>query len=536
MGATTYTHDSLGRVTSVKDGNGNTTRYDYDVRDRIVLTTYQDGQTVTSTYLANGLEDTRADSGGGAINFDYNHQGLILKQTGPRAGVTQTMTYDEVGNMLTYADSGGTVTYSYDAANQLTRLQEPGGTCPASGVPAANSGCVLFEYNNNSLETKRTTPGGATTVTTRDASDRPTRITSKTGAGAVSVDIGYSYAAAASGDRGQVQARTSFKEEGIVAGAVTGFTYDSRGRVTLAQEKNGAAVTASWAYAYDGAGNRTSQTRAGTTGAPAGATTFGYNAANQLTSATGQAATWTYDGTGNQTRSGLTGVSSTYGDRAETTTTGSSTNTFFGTGNTDRLSSGAVTFNNSAIGLMQRVTSGATVNYTRTPDGTVVGQRGASPSYYIQDHLGSVVGLATAAGGYSGGYSYSPYGEARFTSTNAAVAANNLRYIGEHQDSTGVYKLGARFYDPGQGRFTQMDPSGQERSPYSYAACDPVNLSDSTGLDVSADCWRQAGALIGPWIEAIANPLPWMKVYHVVEGINNFNDEPKEGAYFVCDQ
>ncbi|MEA1263460.1 RHS repeat-associated core domain-containing protein [Microbacterium sp. STF-2] len=387
MGATTYTHDSLGRVTSVKDGNGNTTRYDYDARGRIVLTTYQDGQTVTSTYLANGLEDTRVDSGGGAINFDYNHQGLILKQTGPRAGVTQTMTYDEVGNMLTYADSGGTVTYSYDAANQLTRLQEPGGTCPASGVLAANSGCVLFEYNNNSLETKRTTPGGATTVTTRDASDRPTP-----------------------------------------------------------------------------------------------------------------------------------------------------TNTFFGTGNTDRLSSGAVTFNNSAIGLMQRVTSGATVNYTRTPDGTVVGQRGASPSYYFQDHLGSVVGLATAAGGYSGGYSYSPYGEARFTSTNAAVAANNLRYIGEHQDSTGVYKLGARFYDPGQGRFTQMDPSGQERSPYSYAACDPVNLSDSTGLDVSADCWRQAGALIGPWIEAIANPLPWMKVYHVVEGINNFNDEPKEGAYFVCDQ
>lgn len=483
LGATTYTHDSLGRVTSVKDGNGNTTRYDYDVRDRIVLTTYQDGQTVTSTYLANGLEDTRVDSGGGAINFDYNHQGLILKQTGPRAGVTQTMTYDEVGNMLTYTDSGGTVTYSYDAANQLTRLQEPGGTCPASGVPAANSGCILFEYNNNALEVKRITPGGANTVTTRDATGRPTRITAKAASGVVAVDIGYTYTVpGTTNDRANVQTRVAHKEEGITAGAVTSYAYDSRNRITLAQEKVGATVTASWGYAYDGAGNRTSQVRSGATGAQAGTTTFGYNAANQIVSATGQTATWTYDGAGNQTRNGSTGVASTFGDRAETVSIGGTASGYFGQGNTDRLSSGAVAFNSSSLGLMQRTAGGATVNYSRTPAGDPLSSRGGAGGYYVQDHLGSVVGMFTSAGAYSGGYSYSPYGESRATSTNASVAANALRYIGGHHEGGGIYKLGARYYDTSLGRFTQSDPSGQEKYPYAYGSCNPVNSTDPTGL------------------------------------------------------
>lgn len=43
------------------------------------------------------------------------------------------------------------------------------------------------------------------------------------------------------------------------------------------------------------------------------------------------------------------------------------------------------------------------------------------------------------------------------------VTANPLRYVGEIRDTTGLVKLGARYYDPDLGRFTQHDPSGQER-------------------------------------------------------------------------
>ncbi|MFE6252287.1 RHS repeat-associated core domain-containing protein [Streptomyces niveus] len=42
--------------------------------------------------------------------------------------------------------------------------------------------------------------------------------------------------------------------------------------------------------------------------------------------------------------------------------------------------------------------------------------------------------------------------------------------------------MGARYYDPSLGRFTQPDPSGQDTNPYLYAGGDPVNGSDPTGL------------------------------------------------------
>jgi uncharacterized protein RhaS with RHS repeats len=42
--------------------------------------------------------------------------------------------------------------------------------------------------------------------------------------------------------------------------------------------------------------------------------------------------------------------------------------------------------------------------------------------------------------------------------------------------------MGARYYDPNTARFTQPDPSGQETNPYLYAAGDPINLTDPSGL------------------------------------------------------
>lgn len=504
LGSTSYTYDSLGRVASVTDGNGHKTSYQYDVRDRLVLTTFADGQNVVSSYYDNGLERTRVDSGGGSSSYSYDHQGRIVKQTGPRSGVSQTYTYDKAGNMLTYSDGGGTTTYTYDAANQLKSLREPNGVCPAAGAPAADSGCVLFEYDVNGAETKRLLPGGATTVTTRDGSGRPTRITSKAADGSTAVDIGYSYAAA-NGDRANVQKRTAHKEQGITAGAVTSYTYDSRNRLTLAEEKTSTTVSASWAYKYDANSNRTQQVRAGSTGATAGTITYGYNAANQLTSATGQAATWTYDGAGNQTRAGSTSVSSTFGDRGEASKIGTIANTYFGAGNTDRLTAGGLKFNNSAIGLMQRYDGSITHNYTRTPDGQATGLRGQAQHYYIHDHLGSVVGMFTSKGAYSGGYSYDPYGETRFMTSGGSVEANNIRYIGEYRDAQGLYKLGARYYDPAQGRFTQMDPSGQETNPYSYAECNPTVNSDPSGLSAENNlaCVADVTFVVGGVVSAV---------------------------------
>ena len=45
--------------------------------------------------------------------------------------------------------------------------------------------------------------------------------------------------------------------------------------------------------------------------------------------------------------------------------------------------------------------------------------------------------------------------------------------------------MGARYYDPNLGRFLQQDPlGGGGSSQYAYAASDPCNNSDPTGLEV----------------------------------------------------
>ena len=136
------------------------------------------------------------------------------------------------------------------------------------------------------------------------------------------------------------------------------------------------------------------------------------------------------------------------------------------------------------LGLSAQTTSGSTLKFTRDGDGDILSYRNAANAafYYLTDHLGSVTGLFDSSGTWKGGYSYAPYGVIRHSSTDTAVTANTQRYIGGYYEGNGVYKLGARYYDAELGRFTQMDPSGQEANPYAYSSGNPVNSSDPTGL------------------------------------------------------
>jgi RHS repeat-associated protein len=510
LGATTYTYDTLGRVLTVTDGNGDTTGYQYDESDRIVLTTSDGGREIEQFYNPDGTLAASCDREAQCDIFGSDSQGRTLYadhyQIEPDVSTYvswEDYTYDLVGNLIIFSTSiSGDSISTYDGANQLVKFQQPGGTCPATGAPAANSGCVTFAYNANGAETTRTLPGGAKVDTVRDASGRPTRITAKDAAGAVAVDIGYSYTAPGTtgptGDRATIQTRTAFKEWALPAGAITTYGYDSLSRVVSAIEKSGTTTTASWSYAYDKAGNRTQQVRTGNTGSAAGTTNYTYNTASQLTSTNADTTTWTYDGAGNMTRKGSTGTTYTYGDLGDTLTLGSSNYTYAGAGNTTRLSattSGTTReFTHNAVGLDSQTTGSTVIKYSTTPTGVQVGYNQANAHYYATDHLGSIVGVFNASGVYEGGYTYSPYGETRtINSTNLGVSTNNQRYIGGYMESSVTYKLGARYYDTTTGRFTQYDPAGLEANPYAYSACDPINNSDPTGLNCQAQNGLTAG-------------------------------------------
>ncbi|MGI8690096.1 MAG: RHS repeat-associated core domain-containing protein [Thermomicrobiales bacterium] len=70
-----------------------------------------------------------------------------------------------------------------------------------------------------------------------------------------------------------------------------------------------------------------------------------------------------------------------------------------------------------------------------------------------------------------------------------------IRYTGAYLDSTGLYKMGARYYDPARGRFTQLDPLGNG---YVYASDNPVNFIDPSGLDeCSSTTGNCAGGMTG---------------------------------------
>lgn len=490
LGATTYAYDAINRIISVTNGANHTTGYSYDAADRIVKTTFHNSSTLVTEFNADSTVKKETDSATGtSISYTYDLLGHQTKQITASAAASEynqmaTMNYDGNGNLTRLYDSVGAAetTYTYDAANQLTRAQLQGGNCTAANSP----GCIRYEYDDNALEKARIFPFGARQDTIRDDSGRPTRITTKDKNGAVQNDIAYSYAHNGA-DSGSVRTRTSHKEQGITAGAVTTYGYDSRSRLTSAVEKTGTTTSASWTYQYDKADNRTRQIRAGSTGATAGTVNYTYDAANRLTGATGSSGAWGYDGAGNQTRNALTGVSSTYGDRLQATANGSTTYSTFGQGNDLQLKVGNNVQKYTTLGAYSTATDRT---ISRDSDGTAIATRvGTTWAYLTADHLGSTTGLIGADGLYLGGYSYGPYGETRAADTNATVAGNTIRYIGQHlEPATGLYKLGARYYDASIGRFTQMDPSGQERNPYSYAACDPLNSLDPTGLAAVGTC------------------------------------------------
>jgi RHS repeat-associated protein len=103
----------------------------------------------------------------------------------------------------------------------------------------------------------------------------------------------------------------------------------------------------------------------------------------------------------------------------------------------------------------------------------------------IKPGQGSTRALTNSAGAVTDTYSYTAYGEIY---DQTGTTANNYLYTGQqfHQ-STGLYSLRARFYNPSWGRFLSQDTwavnysSPVELNRYGYAANRPITLSDPSG-------------------------------------------------------
>lgn len=123
QGITTYGLDTLGRVTSVTDGNGDVTANVYNIRDQIVKTTFDGGATVVVSYYPNALEQKQTDSVAGIKTQTYDVLGNLTGESGPTTA-SESYSYDPAGNLARYTEAG-LIKYVYDAANQLTQSIEP---------------------------------------------------------------------------------------------------------------------------------------------------------------------------------------------------------------------------------------------------------------------------------------------------------------------------------------------------------------------------------------------------------------------------
>ncbi|MER7057961.1 RHS repeat-associated core domain-containing protein, partial [Streptomyces sp. NPDC000351] len=145
----------------------------------------------------------------------------------------------------------------------------------------------------------------------------------------------------------------------------------------------------------------------------------------------------------------------------------------------------------------------------REPAGTLNSMTtGGKSYYYLTDATGNVLGLVDDAGKRTHTYAYGPTGLPR--GTTAEAVPQPYRYAGAYADPTGLYKMGHRYYDSTLGRFTQPDPSGQETNPYLYAAGDPVNNTDPSGLFSLGDA---IGLTLGTAVTVAATVVtgnPWV--------------------------
>ena len=100
--------------------------------------------------------------------------------------------------------------------------------------------------------------------------------------------------------------------------------------------------------------------------------------------------------------------------------------------------------------------------------------------YYLYNGHGDVVQITDTSGNVVNQYDYDVWGNFL---TKEETIENHFTYFGQtYDETTGLYYLRARYYDPTTGRFTQQDPAEDGYNWYIYGNQNPVMFVDSSGF------------------------------------------------------
>jgi RHS repeat-associated protein len=494
-GVTTYTYDGQGNLTQVVDPDGHTIQYKYDADNRETTETWvnpQGGTAIdvfTTTYDNNGNVASISDNYSKyAFTYDSNNRVLTVDNSGtPNVPhVVVTYTYDPNGNRTILSDSlGGSVTYGYDALNELTSETQSG-----TGVDPA---LVDFGYDNAGYMNRLTrysdtsaTNDVLATVYSHDAANNLVGVSHQTPSSFVVASYAYTLDPA---NRLTQEVHTW----GTGASSDTlGFTYTNNGQLTGVTHSNSSFANESFSYSANGNRNMTGYST-GTGNELTSDGTYNYtydNNNNRLTRtsiATGNETIYTYD-----FRNRLVEVDQVVGGARSVLAqyTYDALNRRIGVSE-----GGATTWmmydGTSAVPLLDFNGAGSlTARYLGGP--TAVGVDGVlardTPSggmaWYLPSRLGTVGDIVNNSGTVIDHIDYSAFGQV--LGETEASTGDRFKYAGMQYDAvTGLYYDQARWYDPAAGRFITTDPTGfggGDSNIYRYVGNDSTGTFDPTGL------------------------------------------------------
>ena len=174
---------------------------------------------------------------------------------------------------------------------------------------------------------------------------------------------------------------------------------------------------------------------------------------------------------------------------------------YSGLNQTERVQAGTASFVYDLLGLSRRSDASGVVYELRCGCGQLLSERGASGTNYVLfDALGSTIGLADGTGALVASWTYDAWGNVL---AKTGSATTPVLFQGAYLDvATGLYKMGARYYDATVGRFTERDRAwGKADDPqtlnaYTFAGNSPTNVTDPTGYCYWACFWVCAVVVI----------------------------------------
>ena len=467
--ASQSTYDPTGNVIKHLDANGNTSRYSYDILDRLTRVQYPKGTDDTFTYDTLSRRTLVTDAIG-TVTYQYDTANQLTRVTYPGNKIL-TYEYDMAGRRVQMTDPDGGITrYRYDLANKITCTTDP------------QNLTTRYTYDTTGRLTQSTLDNGVKTLYTYNNANVLIRVEHRKSDDTPINRFDYV--------RDAVGNRTRFTEAN---GDYTDYTYDDVYQLLTEVKKDASDTEVSnCAYTYDNFGNRLTMTVDGQT------TNYTYDANNRLLTA--GTLRFEYDTNGNMTRRTdnsdptnplVTQYHYDYRNHLTQITYPDGTKNWFeygadGVRQSKRTTTSAVQFIYDGFDVIQEVsniTGQTAAEYFYGPRGLLKQRRNDQDHWCLLDGLGSTTALTDSAETVTDTYTYEGFGN-KVATTGATV--NPYKYVAGSgyytDDDSGLMLLTFRYYDPTLGRFITRDPASVGPNLYAYVSNNPLKYVDPKGL------------------------------------------------------